>query len=196
MGLTAEDYADQLQKLLPYGPAWEGGHPLLTGGAAELARTAERADALAQLETNPRRTTALLPRYESLCGLPDGCVVPGTQTVSERQERLAAKIETEGGINETYYLNLLAGMGYPGATITRYHHRTFTPGSRAGDSLFSPAWRFVWVVNLPAAVKFSHFSPGSHAGDPLRSWGDAEVQCVISKQAPSHTHVLFRYQGE
>jgi len=196
MGLTTADYEDQLQKLLPYGPAWEGNHPLLTAGAAELARTAERADVLAEEEADPQQTTALLSRYESVCGLPDSCVVPGAQTLPERQQRLASKIQSEGGINEGYYLRLLANMGYIGATITRYHHRTFTPGSRAGDQLYSPIWRHVWTVNLPAAGRVTNFSPGSRAGDPLRTWGDAEVQCVISKLSPPHTNVIFRYQGQ
>lgn len=194
MGLSKQDYANQLIKLLPYGPAWEGEHPLLTGGSAELARTAERAEALAIDETNPRKTTALLPRYEALCGLPDECNIQGSQTVPERQERLAAKLEGTGGINEAFFKSLLTSLGYPDATITRYHNSIFTAGSRAGDPLNSSAWRFVWAVNLPADGKIRYFSPGSSAGDPLRTWGDAEVQCVISKYAPSHTHVIFRYQ--
>lgn len=195
MGLTAKDYADQLLKLLPYGPAWDGEHPALIGGAAELARTTSRVDALAYEETDPRQTTHLLQRYEQLCGLPDSCVV-GMQTVLERQQRLAAKMLADGGINEGYYLSLLASLGYPDATITKYHHRTFTPGSRAGDQLYSPVWRFVWTVNLPSSGKVTYFTPGSRAGDQLRVWGDAEVQCVISKLAPPNTHVNFRYQGE
>lgn len=194
MGLSRDDYAAQLEKLLPYGPAWEGDHPLLTGGAAELARTTQRADALAYDETNPRRTTALLPRYETLCGLPDECTIVGMQTVPERQERLAAKLEAAGGINESFYRRMLTALGYPDATISRYHNTVFTAGSRAGDPLNSRAWRFVWAVNLPSAGKIRYFGPGSSAGDPLRTWGDAEVQCVISKLAPSHTHVIFRYQ--
>lgn len=195
MGLAVEDYADQLVKLLPYGPAWEGEHPMLIGGAAELARTTERADALVLEETDPHQTTQLLSRYETLCGLPDSCVI-GVQTVPERQLRLAAKMQDDGGINAMYYLSLLVSMGYPDATITQYYHRTFTPGSKAGDQLYSPVWRFVWTVNLPSAGRVTNFTPGSRAGDPLRTWGDTEVQCVISKLAPPHTHVNFRYQGE
>lgn len=196
MGLSAEDYAVQLRQLLPYGPAWDGDHPLLQGGAAELARVGEQAAALSTEETNPLSTTWLLPRYEALCGLPDECEVPGTATIQERQRRLDSKMNSIGGINEAYYLSLLTALGYPDATITRYHHRTFTPGSRAGDQLYSPSWRFVWTVNLPAAGKVTNFVSGSRAGEPLRTWGNAEVQCVISKLAPSHTHVNFRYQGE
>lgn len=196
MELSAEDYAVQLRQLLPYGPAWEGEHPLLQGGAAELARVGEQATALSTEETKPLSTTWLLPRYEALCGLPDECQVPGTATIKERQQRLDAKMNSIGGINEAYYISLLIALGYPDATITRYHHQTFTPGSRAGDQLYSPSWRFVWTVNLPAAGKVSNFTPGSRAGDPLRTWGDAEAQCVISKLAPPHTHINFRYQGE
>lgn len=196
MGLSAEDYAVQLRQLLPYGPAWDGDHPLLQGGAAQLARIDAQAEALSTEETNPLSTTWLLPRYEKLCGLPDSCTLGGSQTIADRQGSLDAKMNAVGGINEAFYLRQLAALGYPDATITRYHNKIFTAGSRAGEALNSHEWRYVWEVNLPAVGKVRHFAPGSAAGDALRTWGDAEVQCVISKLAPSHTHVTFRYQGE
>lgn len=192
MGLTAADYADQLQKLLPYGPAWDGEHPLLTAGAAELARTAERADALAQEEIDPRRTTVLLTRYEEICGLPDECEVPGTATITERQRRLDAKINSLGGINAEYYLQLLASLGYPDATISNYHGAVFCAGSRVGSPLYGPEWRHVWQVNLPR-MNVDYMRAGSVAGSSLCVWGDAVMQCILGKKAPSHTILNFVY---
>lgn len=192
MGLTAADYADQLQKLLPYGPAWEGRHPQLTGGAAELARTTERADALAMEETDPRQTTQLLSRYEGVCGLPDECEVPGTATIKERQQRLDAKINSLGGITADYYRQLLASLGYPDATITNYHGAVFCAGSRAGSPLCGPEWRYVWQINLPR-MNVDYMRAGSVAGSVLCVWGDAVMQCVLGSKAPSHTILNFVY---
>ncbi|MBQ4675603.1 DUF2313 domain-containing protein [Aeromonas hydrophila] len=192
MGLTAADYSDQLQKLLPYGPAWEGDHPLLTAGAGELARTAERADALAQEETDPQQTTVLLTRYEGICGLPDECEVPGTATIRERQQRLDAKINSLGGINAEYYLQLLASLGYPDATISNYHGAVFCAGSRVGAPIYGPEWRYVWQVNLPR-MNVDYMRAGSVAGSSLCVWGDAVMQCILGKKAPSHTILNFVY---
>ncbi|MGN5259105.1 YmfQ family protein [Aeromonas hydrophila] len=192
MGLTTSDYADQLQKLLPYGPAWEGEHSVLTGGAAELARTTGRADALAQEETDPQQTTVLLTRYEGICGLPDECEVPGTATIKERQQRLNAKIHSLGGINAEYYLQLLVSLGYPDATISNYHGSVFCAGSRVGASIYGPEWRYVWQVNLPR-MNVDYMRAGSVAGSSLCVLGDAVMQCILGKKAPSHTILNFVY---
>lgn len=192
MGLTTSDYADQLQKLLPYGPAWEGEHSVLTGGAAELARTTGRADALAQEETDPQQTTVLLTRYERICGLPDECEVPGTATIKERQLRLNAKIHSLGGINAEYYLQLLVSLGYPDATISNYHGSVFCAGSRVGAPIYGPEWRYVWQVNLPR-MNVDYMRAGSVAGSSLCVWGDAVMQCILGKKAPSHTILNFVY---
>lgn len=192
MGLSAEDYAVQLRQLLPYGPAWDGDHPLLQGGATELARVGEQATALSTEETNPLSTTWLLPRYEALCGLPDECEVPGTATIQERQRRLDAKMNSIGGINEAYYLSLLTALGYPDATITRYHNRIFQVGSRAGDLICDAQWRFVWEINLPW-MNVDYMRVGSVAGSVLCVWGDAVMQCILEKRSPPHTILNFVY---
>ncbi|MEK9241385.1 putative phage tail protein, partial [Escherichia coli] len=83
----------------------------------------QRADALMR-ELDPRTTTELINRWERLCGLPDECIPAGTQTLSQRQQRLDAKVNLAGGINEDFYLAQLAALGRPDATITRYDKST------------------------------------------------------------------------
>lgn len=68
-------------------------------------------------ELDPRTTTELINRWERLCGLPDECIPAGTQTLRQRQQRLDAKVNLAGGINEDFYLAQLAATGQ-----TRRHH--------------------------------------------------------------------------
>ena len=68
-------------------------------------------------ELDPRTTTELINRWERLCGLPDECIPAGTQTLRQRQQRLDAKVNPAGGINEDFILHSLL----PGQT-RRHHH--------------------------------------------------------------------------
>jgi len=191
MGLT-EQYTQLLEKLLPRGPAWGKGDSLLEGLAASLARVHQRGDELMQ-EIDPRSTTELIDRYEANTGLPDSCAPPGVQTLAQRRQRLDAKINLAGGINEAFYLAQLAALGYPDATITRFYKSPFRCTSTCTESLYTEEWRYYWQVNMPAATKVTGMTCASSCNDSLRTWGDTVVECVMQKLCPSHTYVIFRY---
>ncbi|WP_318378919.1 YmfQ family protein [Enterobacter sp.] len=192
MDLTRQ-YEQMLGALLPRGPAWDKDDPLLTGLAPSLQRAHARGDALMN-EVDARTVTELIDRYETLAGLPDSCVPPGTQTLAERRQRLDAKLNLPGGINEAFYYDLLAALGYPEATITRYGKSQFRCTSRCTDSLFSDEWRYFWQVNIPASAQISSMTCTDYCTASLRSWGDTVLECVVMKLAPSHTYVTFLYQ--
>ncbi len=173
MDVTNDDYIRLLSALLPPGPAWSASDPAIAGAAPSLTRVHQRADALMR-ELDPRTTTELINRWERLCGLPDECIPAGTQTLRQRQQRLDAKVNLAGGINEDFYLAQLAALGRPDATITRYDKSTFTCSSACTDAVNAPEWRYYWQVNIispelhptshSAAIVTSHFfivSPSS-----------------------------------
>ena len=191
MDLTAQ-YEQMLGALLPRGPAWDASDPLLLGCAPVLSRAHARGDAL-MLEIDPRSVTELIDRYEGITGLPDSCTPTGTQTLQQRRQRLDAKINLAGGINEAFYRVQLDALGYTGATITRYPKSTFTCNSLCTDSLFSDEWRYYWRVNIPASVQIKPMTCIGDCTDSIRTWGDTVVECVLSKLAPSHTYVIFLY---
>ncbi|MCV4912221.1 DUF2313 domain-containing protein, partial [Escherichia coli] len=110
MDVTNDDYIHLLSALLPPGPAWSASDPAIAGAAPSLTRVHQRADALMR-ELDPRTTTELINRWERLCGLPDECIPAGTQTLRQRQQRLDAKVNLAGGINEDFYLAQLAALG-------------------------------------------------------------------------------------
>ncbi|MBD8126556.1 YmfQ family protein [Pantoea agglomerans] len=191
MDLTAQ-YRQMLGALLPRGPAWDSDDLLLTGFASSLSEAHGRADAL-MLETDPRSVTELIDRYESISGLPDSCAPAGVQTLQQRRQRLDAKLNLPGGINESFYLGQLAALGYTGVTITRYKKSQFNCLSDCTDLLYSDEWRYYWQVNMPASTNVSSMTTISNCTDSLRTWGDTTAECVLEKLAPSHTYVIFRY---
>ncbi|MCZ0823720.1 YmfQ family protein [Dickeya solani] len=191
MGLT-DQYEHLLATLLPRGPAWDNDDPLLLGLAPSLAVAHQRADDLMR-ETDPRTATELIDRYESITGLPDSCAPAGIQTLAQRRQRLDAKINLAGGINEAFYLAQLSALGYPDATITRYQKSQFTCNSRCTDSLYSNEWRYYWLVNIPVSAQVIPMTCIDTCISPLNHWGDTVAECVLTKLAPSHTYVIFRY---
>ncbi|HGE4753005.1 TPA: putative phage tail protein [Escherichia coli] len=120
-------------------------------------------------------------------------VEPGTQTLRQRQQRLDAKVNLAGGINENFYLAQLAALGRPDANITRYDKSTFTCSSACTDAVNAPEWRYYWQVNMPAATNTTWMTCGDPCDSALRIWGDTVVECVLNKLCPSHTYVIFKY---
>jgi len=197
MALTATAYLAQLQALLPQGFAWPRQADaaltnLLLAWADELARVDGRAADLIE-EADPRTTAELLADWERVAGLPDPCVeaLAGTQTTAQRRAALVAKLTTIGGRSAAYYIALAASLGY---TITITEFSPFQAGhSAAGDALSNDGWTFVWQVNAPEASIVEFAAGRSSAGEPLRSWGNELLECVINRLKPAHTHVLFAY---
>lgn len=192
MGISDDDYVQLLAALLPPGPAWSPDDTAIKGAAPSLLRAHQRADDL-MLEIDPRSTTELINRWERCCGLPDECIPTGTQTLRQRQQRLDAKVNLVGGINEDFYLNQLAALGKTGATITRYNNGPFKCTSACTDAVYSTEWRYYWQVNMPAASDATWMTCIDDCTTPIRYWGDTVAECVINKLCPSHTYVLFKY---
>nr|WP_301289843.1 YmfQ family protein [Erwinia persicina] len=181
-----------LGALLPRGPAWDADDPLLTGIAPSFSVVHERGDAL-MLEADPRSVTELIDRYEEISCLPDSCAPAGVQTIQQRRQRLDAKLNLPGGINEAFYLKQLEALGYSNVTITRYNNSQFTCFASCTDSLYNDDWRYYWQVNMPSSTQINDMNAISNCTDSLRTWGDTVAECVLEKLAPSHTYVIFRY---
>lgn len=192
MDITQDDYTQLLVALLPPGPAWSADDPAVSGAAPSLLRVHRRADELMQ-ELDPRTASELIGRWESITGLPDECIPAGTQTLRQRQQRLDAKVNLTGGINEAFYLAQLVALGKPDATITRYIKSPFKCTSPCTEVVDSPEWRYYWQVNIPAGTDATWMTCNDPCNSALRQWGDTVVECVINKLCPSHTYVNFKY---
>lgn len=194
--MTADDYTQQLQALLPEGAAWPRDADavltkLLAGLAEELARVDSRAEDLLR-ESDPRRTAELLTDWERVVALPGPCDALAP-TLQERRNQLVAKLTSIGGQSRAYFIGLAAALGYE---ITIIEFNPFRAGfSHAGDFLTNDTWLHWWMVNAPATTVV-HFRAGeSAAGEPLASWGEERLECPIRDQKPAHTGVAFSYGG-
>jgi uncharacterized protein YmfQ (DUF2313 family) len=193
--MDALQYREQLQALLPQGGAWprEPGAVLtllLDGMASELARVDRRGLDLLR-EADPATTLELLPEWERVAGLPDPCAGPA-ETVQERRDRLVALLTNPGGQSRQHFVGLAAAYGFA-ITITEF--AVLRAGFRAGARCNGRAWAYAWRVNAPEeTVRF--FRAGqSFAGERLASWGNAILECVITRARPAHTTVIFAYGG-
>lgn len=192
--MSATDYRQQLQALLPQGVAWTREPDatltrLLDGIAEELARVDARGEALTD-EADPRTTLELLADWERVAGLPDACTPPA-QTISERRGALVSRITDGGGLSRARLIAAAAAIGF---TITITEFRPFRAGmSTAGGAVTNGDWVSAWQSN-GLLFTVSVFSAGANAaGEPLRKWGNELLECVLSRLTPAHNTPIFSY---
>ncbi len=194
MGLSADDYLDQLQSFLPQGPAWPRGRDdelthFLYAWAEEFARVDARIEDLVN-EADPRTTSELLGDWERVVGLPDPCVTT-EQSVDQRRAALVSKLTSMGGQSRQYFLDLAAALGYVGSYIEEY--RPFNCTDDCNDALYSESDRFVWTIFLPSTSGIFIMNCESACNSPLQTWGDEVIECRINRYKPAHTKVIFAY---
>lgn len=205
--MDAGAYLDQLQQLLPTGPAWTRSPDanltrLLDAVAQEFGRLDARTARLIE-EADPRTALELLPEWERVAGLPDTCSGQIAVTVPERRSAVVSKITARGGQSIAYMTAMAASLGY---AVALEEFRPMRAGFRAGDRCHSTDWAFAFRVDvLPPtdvpggefatiAVSDTRFRAGSgRAGDRLRSFGSAALECVIGRVKPAHTIAIFAY---
>ncbi|WP_052690247.1 YmfQ family protein [Xanthomonas albilineans] len=196
--LTAVDYLASLQKLLPYGPAWTDDPDaaitrLLTGLAQELARCDASSWQLIE-EADPRTTDALFPDWERVAGLPDLCVtsLSGQQTLAQRRTALVSRLTQIGGQSRAYFVAVARTLG---STIT------ITEGWQAIDTVISPVnnpltngrWVYTWTIHAPLGDTRRTLTVNGRVCDPLATWRNTLLECVMRRLKPAHTTLLFSY---
>ena len=195
MALIDTDYLHQLQALLPHGPAWPRDDTaaltrLLAALATELARVDGRAMQLVE-EADPRTVAELFADWERVTGLPDACAVAfgGDHSMSQRRAALVGRLTTMGGQSSAYYVGLAAALGYA-ITISEFSEHSVN--DNVEHPLYGAAWNFAWQVNA-ALNTVTEFTIDSTVDDPLATWGNALLECVINRLKPAQTTVLFSY---
>jgi uncharacterized protein YmfQ (DUF2313 family) len=190
--VTLEEYAQTLRKLLPRGPAWrpEVGTrlaALLLGLAEELVRIDGRARALIE-ESDPRTTFEMLGEYERVYGLPDPCAGE-SQSTAQRRASLLQKITSLGGQTAAYYIGVAAVLGFE-ITITEFHSHTVIDD--VTHPLYGIDWNYAWQVNAPLETIIYWTVDGS-VDDPLSTFGNDQLECVLSDLKPAHTTIIHAY---
>jgi len=194
-GLSADEYRRLLFSLLPPGMVWPTDpnstlQRVLAGLVQEAVRVDRRAlDLLA--EADPRQAAELFPEWEASYSLPGKCS-PAEQSMADRRAALIGRIVGRGGMRPEDYIALADGLGYPGTEIIEHREATMElgngvgpRGAEIGDAMNGEAWLSAWDVLVPSGVIREAVIGGSEIGDPLRSWGDDLVECVMHESAPS-----------
>lgn len=194
MDVTVAHYRQQLVRLLPQGPAWpqEDGDlavRLLEALAKTYLGVHNGADQMPE-EADPRTTTLLLDDWEQTFGLPDPCLTPPV-TIADRRARLAQKVSWTGGQSRAFFIGLLETLGYPGCTITEF--RPFRANSKCNAALNQGGWRYAWRVNVPVAANVRVMKANSRCNEPLASWGDPGLQCLLAQYKPAQTILYISY---
>jgi uncharacterized protein YmfQ (DUF2313 family) len=182
-------YRGMLQRLLPRGLVWNLEPDsvlgrLLEGHGAEHWRVEQRGLALLR-EADPRTTVEMLEDWERVVGLPDPCT-GALEGLAQRRAAIAARLGALGAQTPAFYVSLAAALGY---TITITEFDMFTVGMTVGLPLNGLAWQ----VNAPATTVSFATVGQSVAGDPLATWGNLLLECVLERAKPAHTVVLFSY---
>jgi uncharacterized protein YmfQ (DUF2313 family) len=197
MGIIHSDenaYTEQLKKLAPQGLAWSteptsNWVKLLSAIARECARV----DAMGSLlvdESFPDTTLLLLPNWERVAGLPDACS-DFEDTIQVRKQNLLAKIVARGGATKQYLLDVAEKFGF-NINIVEFDQFRVDESS-VGDPLCGEAWQFAFEVQAPEETITWFRSGGSAAGEPLATWGNERLECLITRLKPAHTVALFAY---
>lgn len=192
MRATIDQYLDNLRSLMPKGKAWAreneaGLTRLLRAFATPLMSVHNRAVDLID-EVDPRTSVELLPDWERVCGLPDPCSGQ-PESLAERRDQVVAKLAARGGQSIPFFVELASNLGYV-VTITEF--RPFRCISKCNDPLTQGDWRFVWQVNAPAET-IRTMTVNSGCSEPLRTWGNAPLECNFNRLKPAHTKVIFTY---
>ena len=184
MALSEDDYKQQMQQLLPPGPAFDlelqpDIAALVAAFAPEFWRIDFALDGL-QAELNPASVTQLLTDWEEYLGIPDACVVPGSQTVAERRQAVLNKMSATGAPQRAYYLRMATQTGI-GIAIDEF--RPARVGStNVGDFLYGDAWPWSWLASAQ-----------------IDAYGTAEaatLDCRLQLEAPEYTEVVLGFGQE
>jgi len=191
---TAADYLAALKALMPSGIVWrrDTGSTqvrVLKGVATTVARLRGRADYLLT-DAFPATAGELLPEWEDTLGLPDACI-GDEPTLQQRQARVTARLAATGGQSVPYFIAFAADLGYA-ITVEE-----FAPARAdalcADDPVYDEAWAHTWRVHAPETTLFEFGADISCADEPLATWGNAALQCALSRIRPAHTVIQFAY---
>jgi uncharacterized protein YmfQ (DUF2313 family) len=158
----------------------------LAAGFARLHRAVAR---LLVVEADPRTVEDLLPEWERAFGLPDPCVADAETTIVERRRVLTAKVAAKGGQSRAFLIALAAAHGYE---VTIDEFRPATCVDPCDTPVYGDEWAYAFRVNA-AELNVTWATCVDLCNVPLRTWGNARLECLIDRAKPAHTIALYAY---
>jgi len=187
-------HADLLKRLLPP-VAYDPNGALISAELAADGRALDAVQTSAELiltEADPRTTYYLLPDWERVLGLPDGCsAADGAVTVSQRRTRVVEKYFSRGGQSRQFFLGLAAKLGYADCTVTEF--RPMTCEDPCDSVVYGEDWRFAWQLDIGDYIAVHRMTCEDACDSPLMSWQSNELLCRINQLKPAHTVALLNW---
>lgn len=173
-------YASAVKLILPKGRMWRADGDtwlgkLVNSISYELARFHNRIISFFS-ETDCQTADETIDDWEAMYGLPesDGAA---PALLADRQVALTAKVRAKGGQSKAYFERVLAGLGVT-VEVTEYAYTPAICGiavcgySAVGDV----SSMFYWMITGSV--------PSEQRG---------QVEAIINRYKPAHTHVIFNY---
>ena len=158
--------------------------------ASELAAAQQSMDAIV-LEQMPDTAAQAFGDWERNYGLPDACIGGASATQVQRRNNLMARMRAKGNLSRAYMISIAADLGYPGCTITEWG------GMTCADPCDSPVngIEFIgaWLLNVPVSTAVIELACDQPCDQPLRSFGNTQLECSINRRKPAHTRAFFAY---
>ncbi|MHA3514545.1 YmfQ family protein [Yersinia enterocolitica] len=192
---SVSEYTEALQALMPMGLVWprrpEG---VQTEVLRALAHAYRRSDKDAQdllSAAFPATATAMLPEWEATVGLPDLCAIGEVDSMIQRQRAVVSKLFGIGGQSAAYFIRVAKALGYS-ISITQYR-QACAGMAVCRDALNGEEWPFTWLITAPKTT-INYAQCGlTYCSDPLRTWGNKQLECRLAVLNPSHTILKFGY---
>lgn len=192
----SSDYTQQLQQLLPAGPAWDKDlyplpHDVIQSFARALSSVDKRNNDLLS-EMFPATIRELLVDWERVMGLPDPCLGEAGSS-SERIASVIRRFSEVGRQDAAYFVDIARRFGYPDAWVEEWRAPRFGR-MRFGQARFG-GWnnQFIWVMHMETRLPGSTRFGAARFGERFGSNPNDIVECVIRRYAPAHTQVYFDY---
>jgi len=190
-----QDYAFALGKLLPRGKAWEQGNSeVMTRVLLGLAKSFAASDSAAlSLLRNafPATAGSLLTDWEQALGLPDDCSIGEMTTIERRRLAVVTKLTGRDSLSVDALAATLARCGYH-ITVTEFR-RARCGLSVCGEALNGEDWPLTLQVNVPETTIMRAKCGQAHCGDPLRTWGNKTLECILKRRVAPDVILRINY---
>jgi uncharacterized protein YmfQ (DUF2313 family) len=141
-------------------------------------------------EYNPKITTDLISEWESLVGIPDGCI-KNTGTLEKRRLNILLKLAGINATTKKQFENIAKVLGYDIEVETGVDTSTF-PMTFPIILMNQAEAPFIIVVSLDASLKPAGFP----LKFPMSFTSDVPdiLKCLFNKLKPAHCKLYFRYK--
>jgi uncharacterized protein YmfQ (DUF2313 family) len=110
--------------------------------------------------------------------------------LAARRAALVARITAQGGQSRAYYISVAARLGYS-VTITEYRPARYSDDYSGGYN--GEPWAHAWQINAPQTTIVDADYANATYDDRYRSWGNAALECIMTRLKPAHTYLFFSY---